>query len=160
MQSPVHEAPIADLLVVIVRVRRRFATGATGDQLTVYPADSALRPSGLGLPLPRTLIAKPSQMTIRFRAAFLRPWTLVRKKITVGKVTVSLDPAVAERACQDVAKGKAKSVSAWLNDAGRARADGEDLAVVLAELVDDTGGPLTEQELAQARQRLALAEQR
>ena len=80
--------------------------------------------------------------------------------MTVSKVTVSLDPAVAERARQDVAAGKAKSVSAWLNDAGRARADGEDLAIVLAELFDDTGGPLTEQELAQARQRLALAEQR
>lgn len=80
--------------------------------------------------------------------------------MTVSKVTVSLDPAVAERARQDVAEGRAKSVSAWLNDAGRARADGEDLAVVLAELFDDTGGPLTEQELAQARQRLALAEQR
>ena len=80
--------------------------------------------------------------------------------MTVSKVTVSLDPAVAERARQDVAEGKAKSVSAWLNDAGRARADVEDLAVVLAELFDDTGGPLTEQELAQARQRLALAEQR
>lgn len=80
--------------------------------------------------------------------------------MTVSKVTVSLDPAVAERARQDVAQGKAKSVSAWLNDAGRARAEAEDLAVVLAELFDDTGGPLTQQELAQARQRLALAEQR
>jgi len=44
--------------------------------------------------------------------------------------------------------------------ATRARVEGEDLAVVLAELFDDTGGPLTEQELVQARQRLALAEQR
>lgn len=80
--------------------------------------------------------------------------------MTVSKVTVSLDPAVAERARLDVAEGKAKSVSAWLNDAGRARVDGDDFAVVLAELFDDTGGPLTEQELAQARRRLALAEQR
>ena len=80
--------------------------------------------------------------------------------MTVSKVTVSLDPAVAERARQDVAEGKAKSVSAWLNDAGRARVDSEELAVVLAELFDDTGGPLTEPELAQARQRLAQAEQR
>jgi hypothetical protein len=80
--------------------------------------------------------------------------------MTVAKVTVSLDPAVADRARQDVAEGKAKSVSAWLNDAGRARVEGEDLAIVLAELFDDTGGPLSEQELAQARQRLALAEQR
>lgn len=80
--------------------------------------------------------------------------------MTVTKVTVSLDPAVAERARQDVALGRAKSLSAWLNEAGRARVEGEDLAQVLAELFDDTGGPLTNQELAQARQRLALAEQR
>jgi len=80
--------------------------------------------------------------------------------MTVAKVTVSLDPAVAQRARQDVADGRAKSVSAWLNDAGRARVEGEDLAVVLAELFDDTGGPLTEHELADARERLALAEQR
>lgn len=80
--------------------------------------------------------------------------------MTVAKMTVSLDPAVAERARQDVAQGRAKSVSAWLNDAGRARVESEDLAAVLAELFADTGGPLTEQELATARQRLALAEQR
>jgi hypothetical protein len=80
--------------------------------------------------------------------------------MTVTKVTVSLDPVVAERARRDVAQGKAKSVSAWLNDAGRARVESDDLAGVLAELFDETGGPLTEQELARARQRLALAEQR
>jgi hypothetical protein len=78
--------------------------------------------------------------------------------MTVTKVTVSLDPAVAERARRDVAEGRAKSLSAWLNDAGRARVEGEDLAGVLAELFDETGGPLTDQELARARQRLALAE--
>lgn len=80
--------------------------------------------------------------------------------MTVEKVTVSLDPAVAERARRDVAEGKAKSLSAWLNDAGRAWAEGEDLAEALAELFDETGGPLTEQELSRARQRLALAERR
>ena len=76
--------------------------------------------------------------------------------MTVTKVTVSLDPAVAERARRDVAEGRAKSLSAWLNDAGRALVEGEDLAEVLAELFDETGGPLTDQELARARQRLAL----
>lgn len=80
--------------------------------------------------------------------------------MTVTKVTVSLDPAVAERARRDVAEGRAKSLSAWLNDAGRARIEGEDLAQVLAELFDETGGPLTDEELSRARQRLALAEQR
>lgn len=80
--------------------------------------------------------------------------------MTVTKVTVSLDPAVAERARRDVAEGRAKSLSAWLNDAGRARIEGEDLAQVLAKLFDETGGPLTDEELSRARQRLALAEQR
>jgi hypothetical protein len=79
--------------------------------------------------------------------------------MTVVKVTVSLDPAVADRARRDVAEGRAKSLSAWLNDAGRARVEGEDLAEVLAALFDETGGPLTDQELARARQRLALADQ-
>ena len=80
--------------------------------------------------------------------------------MTTAKVTVSLDPAVAERARRDVAEGKAKSLSAWLNDAGRARVEGGDLAEILAEIFDQTGGPLTEDELARARQRLALADRR
>lgn len=80
--------------------------------------------------------------------------------MTVLKVTVSLDPVVADRARQDVADGRAKSVSAWLNDAGRARVEGEDLAAVLAEIFDETGGPPSEEELDRARQRLALAERR
>jgi len=80
--------------------------------------------------------------------------------MTVTKVTVSLDPAVAERARRDVAEGRAKSLSAWLNEAGRERVEGDDLAQVLAELFEETGGPLTDQELAQARQRLARADQR
>jgi hypothetical protein len=80
--------------------------------------------------------------------------------MTVSKVTVSLDSAVADRARQDVAEGKAKSLSAWLNDAGRARIEGEELADVLSDLFKETGGPLTEQELERARQRLAIAERR
>jgi hypothetical protein len=80
--------------------------------------------------------------------------------MTVAKVTVSLDPAVADRARRDVAEGRVKSLSAWLNDAGRARVEGEDLAEVLAALFAETGGPVTDQELSRARQRLALAGQR
>ena len=79
--------------------------------------------------------------------------------MTASKVTVSLDTTIAERAREDVAQGKAKSLSSWLNDAGRVRVEADDLAAVLAELFDDTGGPLTERELATARQRLALAEE-
>jgi hypothetical protein len=79
--------------------------------------------------------------------------------MTVTKVTVSLDPALAERARRDVAEGRAKSLSAWLNEAGQAPIEGEDLSGVLAELFDQTGGPVTEEELARARTRSALAEQ-
>lgn len=80
--------------------------------------------------------------------------------MTVSKVTVSLDPAVAERARREVAEGRARSVSAWLNDAARDRLEDEDLESVLAELFADTGGPLTKQELARARRRLAHADKR
>ena len=75
--------------------------------------------------------------------------------MTVTKVTVSLDPGVAERARQDVAEGKAKSLSAWVNEAGRARVEGEDLAEVLAELFDeDTEKKTGPQQRSRARARL------
>lgn len=75
--------------------------------------------------------------------------------MTVTKVTVSLDPDVADRAKRDVAAGRAKSLSAWINEAAKARIEREDLEVVLADLFDATGGPPTEAELADADARLA-----
>ena len=80
--------------------------------------------------------------------------------MTVSKVSISLDPVVAERAREDIAAGKAKSLSAWLNEAGRARVERDDLGSVLAEIFDASGGPLSEQELASARTRLAEAQRR
>lgn len=80
--------------------------------------------------------------------------------MTVAKVTVSLDPEIADRARRDVASGRSKSVSAWLNEAARERIDGDDLAQVLAEIFVGTGGDPTAEELAEARRRLAEAEQR
>lgn len=75
--------------------------------------------------------------------------------MTVAKVTVSLDPDVADRAKRDVATGKAKSLSSWLNEAAKSRIEREDLEVVLAELLDEAGGPPTEAELAEMTTRLA-----
>jgi hypothetical protein len=80
--------------------------------------------------------------------------------MTAAKVSVSLDPVVAERAREDIAAGKAKSLSAWLNEAGRARVERDDLSSVLTEIFDATGGPLSEQELTRARARLAEAQRR
>ncbi len=74
--------------------------------------------------------------------------------------TVSLEPAVADRAKQDEAAGRAKSLSSWLNEAARAHVEREDLGAVLAELLAETGGPLSPAELAEAGARLATAEGR
>ena len=80
--------------------------------------------------------------------------------MTASKVSISLDPVVAERARADIAAGRAKSLSAWLNDAARVRLEREELSDVLAAIFEGTGGPLTPQELATARKRLAEAESR
>jgi hypothetical protein len=78
--------------------------------------------------------------------------------MTSSKVSISLDSAVVERARADIAAGRARSLSAWLNEAGRARAEREDLSAVLAEIFESSGGPVSEQELSDARQRLAEAD--
>lgn len=77
------------------------------------------------------------------------------ESMTVTKVTVSLDPAVADRAKRDVAAGRAKSVSSWINEAAKVRIEREDLEIVLAELLDATGGPPSEAELTDAATRSA-----
>lgn len=77
--------------------------------------------------------------------------------MTVTKVTVSLDSAVAHRARQDVAAGRAKSLSAWLNDAAKSHLEQEDLGAVLADLLDEAGGPISRDELAGAEKRLSQA---
>lgn len=78
--------------------------------------------------------------------------------MTTSKVSISLDPVVAERARADIAAGRAKSLSAWLNEAGRAQLEREELGDVLASILDAASGPLSDKELAAARQRLADAE--
>lgn len=78
--------------------------------------------------------------------------------MTASKVSISLDPVVAARAREDIAAGRAKSLSAWLNEAGRARVEHDDLSSVLAEIFAASGGPLTEKELMSARARLAEAQ--
>jgi hypothetical protein len=80
--------------------------------------------------------------------------------MTASKVSISLDPVVAERARADIAAGRSKSLSAWLNEAGRARAEADDLAAVLDEIFSATGGPVNAKELETARSRLAEAERR
>ncbi|MGH9155127.1 MAG: hypothetical protein ACRD1K_04605 [Acidimicrobiales bacterium] len=80
--------------------------------------------------------------------------------MTVTKMTVSLDPDVADRAKRDVAAGRAKSVSSWINEAAKARIEREDLEFVLAELLNEAGGPPSVAELAEAAGRLSIADRR
>ena len=80
--------------------------------------------------------------------------------MAVRRVTGSWEGAVAGRAREDVAAGRAKSRSSWLNEAARAHIEREDLGAVLAELLDDAGGPITEAELADAGARLSATQPR
>lgn len=48
--------------------------------------------------------------------------------------------------------------TSWLNEAAKARIEGEDLQHVLAELFAETGGPPSEGELAHAATRLVNAD--
>lgn len=77
--------------------------------------------------------------------------------MTASKISITIDPLVEERARQDVADGKATSVSAWLNEAGRERLERDELGEVLAEIFAATGGVPTEEERAQARRLLGAA---
>ena len=76
------------------------------------------------------------------------------------KVTLSLDPAVADRARNDVAAGRAGSLSAWLNDAARKRvtlsAYGDWVSTTLA-LDDDL--ETTAQQLTGTTEKAALVRQ-
>lgn len=75
--------------------------------------------------------------------------------MTATKLTVSLDPEVVAMAREAVAQGRARSVSSFLNEAGRARAERETLGDVLADIFEATGGPLSAAERARARDLLA-----
>lgn len=77
--------------------------------------------------------------------------------MTSSKISITIDPLVEERARQDVAAGKAASVSAWLNEAGRERLERDELGEVLAEIFASTGGVPTEEERAEARRLLGAS---
>jgi hypothetical protein len=70
-------------------------------------------------------------------------------------VTVHLNPALAARALRDIAEGRADSLAGWLAEAADAKVRADTITRVLADLLEDTGGPLSEQEVNLARERLA-----
>jgi hypothetical protein len=73
---------------------------------------------------------------------------------TTTRVTVTVPAAVLEAARSDVQRGAARSLSAWITQAAEAKARTETLNYVLDDLLADTGGPLTDEEIAWARAQL------
>lgn len=72
--------------------------------------------------------------------------------MTRSKIAVSLPSWLVERARQAVDEGRATSVSAYVAEALEEKADLDDLAALLDEMLAETGGPLTARERAWADQ--------
>jgi Arc/MetJ-type ribon-helix-helix transcriptional regulator len=72
-----------------------------------------------------------------------------------ARVTVTVRRAVLNKAERQVKKGRAKSVSAWVDAAMEEKARREDLATLLAEMKAENG-PATADEEAWARGVLGL----
>jgi len=66
------------------------------------------------------------------------------------KIAISLPDALLDHARGAVAAGRAESVSAYVAGAIAERAKQEDLAALLAEMLSETGGPLTDDERSRA----------
>jgi hypothetical protein len=75
---------------------------------------------------------------------------------TRERVTVTVPVEVLAAARRDVEAGVATSVSAWITDAAEAKARQETLDEVLADLLEASGGPLSDEERAWARNQLGL----
>lgn len=72
-----------------------------------------------------------------------------------SRVTVTVRPHVLAAAEEEVAAGRAASLSAWVDQAMEEKARREELAVLLAEMRAENG-PATEEEDAWARRALGL----
>jgi Arc/MetJ-type ribon-helix-helix transcriptional regulator len=66
------------------------------------------------------------------------------------KIAVSLPPELVEAARRAVDAGRAASVSAYVAMALRAQAQLDDLDALLDQMLDETGGPLSAQEVSVA----------
>ncbi len=66
--------------------------------------------------------------------------------MTTTKIAVSLPAELVEHAQRAVAEGRATSVSAYVAHALEESAKLDDLASLLDDMLDETGGPLTTKE--------------
>ena len=78
----------------------------------------------------------------------------------MSKVAVSLPRALVGQAKRAVKERRAKSVSAYVGAALIEKAKLDDLATLLDEMLDETGGPLTAPERRAADRALGLTHKR
>jgi Arc/MetJ-type ribon-helix-helix transcriptional regulator len=76
------------------------------------------------------------------------------------KIAVSLPKLVADRARRAVQRGSAPSVSAYVTAALEEKLKGDELATLLAEMLEQSGGPLTAAERHAADRMLGVRKKR
>lgn len=79
--------------------------------------------------------------------------------MTKAKIAVTLPPALVARARRAVRMGSADSVSAYIAAALEEKTKLDDLEEMLAQMLAETGGPLTEAERRAADDALGIARQ-
>jgi antitoxin ParD1/3/4 len=80
--------------------------------------------------------------------------------MTTSKIAVSLPDELVRRARRAVAQGRAPSVSAYMAAALEEKVKLDELAQMLADMLDETGGPLTAAERRTADEALGIAPKR
>jgi Arc/MetJ-type ribon-helix-helix transcriptional regulator len=80
--------------------------------------------------------------------------------MTTSKIAISLPDALVDRARRAVVRGRAGSVSAYVAAALEERAESDDLAELLDEMLAETGGPLTATERRAAGEALGISKPR
>jgi Arc/MetJ-type ribon-helix-helix transcriptional regulator len=80
--------------------------------------------------------------------------------MTKSKIAVTLPPALVARARRAVRAGRADSVSAYIASALEEKTKLDDLSDMLAEMLAETGGPLTDSERRVADESLGVARRR
>ncbi len=80
--------------------------------------------------------------------------------MTKAKVAVTLSRALLAKAKEAVHDGRAASVSAYVEAAIEEKAKYDDLAAMLDEMLEETGGPMTAAERREADRVLGIAPRR
>lgn len=80
--------------------------------------------------------------------------------MTKAKIAVTLSQPLLAKAKKAVKERKAASVSAYVEAAVAEKAKQDDLAAMLDEMLEETGGPMTERERRDAERTLGIRPRR